>query len=250
MRSIIRLAVCCAAWPLLCGVVAIGVGEGIGAEKEAELRLGKIRVDKVAILGNSITLHGPLEKIGWLNNWGMAASAEEKDFAHLLLKRIEEGSGGKPQAYIRNIADFERGYADYDIGSQLKEAIDFRADLIVVAIGENVSTPATDAAKESYRTACEKLLKGLDPSGNATIIVRSSFWTDEVKDGLIRSACSGVGAEYVDLKGLDGDEKNYARSERKYDHEGVAAHPGDRGMAAIAEAIWGGIERRAGILQP
>jgi hypothetical protein len=33
------------------------------------------------------------------------------------------------------------------------------------------------------------------------------------------------------------DERNYARSERSYQHAGVASHPGDRGMAAIAEEI-------------
>lgn len=244
MRSIVQLAVCCLAWLL------ISSNPSIGSEKEVDLRLGKIRVNKVAILGNSITLHGPLEKIGWLNNWGMAASAKEKDFAHLLLKRVEEASGGKPEAYIRNIADFERGYSEYEVRAKLKEVIDFRADLIIVAIGENVSKPETDAAKETYRSACENLLKALDHSGNPTIIVRSCFWSDSVKDGLIREAASEVGAEYVDLKGLDGDERNYARSERNFDHAGVAAHPGDRGMSAIADAIWGCIERRAGLSQP
>ena len=40
---------------------------------------------KVFVYGNSIALHGPLAKIGWTNNWGMAASAPENDFAHLVV---------------------------------------------------------------------------------------------------------------------------------------------------------------------
>ena len=39
---------------------------------------------KVLVYGNSIALHGPKADIGWTNCWGMAASAAEKDFAHLV----------------------------------------------------------------------------------------------------------------------------------------------------------------------
>ena len=35
--------------------------------------------------------------------------------------------------------------------------------------------------------------------------------------------------------------KDVARSERMFSHDGVAGHPGDAGMAAIAEAIWGAV---------
>ncbi|MCA9098432.1 MAG: SGNH/GDSL hydrolase family protein [Planctomycetaceae bacterium] len=232
---------CC--WGILVGVLVMG-SIGFAAEGEKGLHVGKVACGRVVILGNSITLHGPLEKIGWLHNWGMAASAEEKDFVHVLLKRIEKEGGGKPEALVRNIADFERGYASYNIGEKLKEVIDFRADLIIIAIGENVTTPDTEEGKAAYGKACRELLKKLDHPGKPTIIVRSSFWGNEIKDGIIREACVEAGGEFVDLKGLDKEEKNYARSERKYEHAGVAAHPGDRGMVAIAEAIWGGIARR------
>ena len=36
---------------------------------------------RVLFVGNSITLHGPRPQIGWTNNWGMAASARDKDYA-------------------------------------------------------------------------------------------------------------------------------------------------------------------------
>ena len=41
----------------------------------------------------------------------------------------------------------------------------------------------------------------------------------------------------MDIGHLSKDESNYARAERDFKHKGVAAHPGDRGMQAIADAI-------------
>lgn len=41
---------------------------------------------KILIVGNSITRHGVLPSIGWYHDFGMAASAEENDYVHLLMK--------------------------------------------------------------------------------------------------------------------------------------------------------------------
>ena len=41
---------------------------------------------RVLFVGNSITLHSPRPQIGWTSNWGMAASARDKDYVHLLQK--------------------------------------------------------------------------------------------------------------------------------------------------------------------
>lgn len=47
----------------------------------------------VLIYGNSIALHGSKPDIGWTNCWGMAASAREKDFAHLVVAGLEAKLG-------------------------------------------------------------------------------------------------------------------------------------------------------------
>ena len=77
---------------------------------------GQLRVAKVLFLGNSITLHGPAEQIGWSGNWGMAASEAEKDYVHLLVARLSQAAQGVPQVMVRNLADFERQYATYTSG--------------------------------------------------------------------------------------------------------------------------------------
>jgi hypothetical protein len=85
------------------------------------------------------------------------------------------------------------------------------------------------------------LLTELQREHNPTILVRSTFWSDPGKNAALQKACSATGVHYVDLGRLDADESNFARSERKIEHAGVAGHPGDQGMQAIADALWNAI---------
>lgn len=192
---------------------------------------------KVLFLGNSITKHGPKADIDWSGNWGMAASAEAKDYVHLVTKALAEKQGAVTEVLVKNIADFERAYAGYDVAAKLKEAVDFQADLIILAIGENVPglKTADDAAK--LQASVTQLLTTLKGDRQPTILVRSCFWANAAKDEALRGACTAVNGIHVDISALSKDEKNYARSERPYKHAGVANHPGDKGMAAIAEAM-------------
>ncbi|MFN8705811.1 MAG: SGNH/GDSL hydrolase family protein [Planctomyces sp.] len=206
----------------------------------------QLPVRKILFLGNSITLHGPLESIGWSGNWGMAASAAERDYVHLLTTKIQSEWKCRPETMVRNIADFERQYATYDIQQELKEALSFQADLIVVAIGENVSALQTEDAISRYEESVRNLLMALrkDRTTPPPIYLRSTFWTDPVKDQAMARACEATGTAYVDLQRLDADEKNFARSERVIAHAGVAGHPGDKGMQAIADRLWNAISKK------
>lgn len=200
-------------------------------------------VRKLVVLGNSITKHGPNEKIGWSGNWGMAASAEEKDFSHLLARGIGARSGTAPELLVRNIAAFEREFTKFNAAQELAEVTAFKADLIVLAIGENVPKLATEELKTQFQASLAKLFTVLKSGHNPTIIVRSSFWADPVKDQILKSTAEKAGAIFVDISTLGKDEANYARSERDFKHEGVARHPGDKGMAAIADAILAKVPR-------
>jgi hypothetical protein len=46
-----------------------------------------------------------------------------------------------------------------------------------------------------------------------------------------------VGGIYVDISALAKDKSLYGRAERDFKHAGVANHPGDQGMTAIADAL-------------
>ncbi len=201
---------------------------------------------KVLFLGNSITKHGPKPSIGWAGNWGMAASAEDKDFVHLVARSLGTTAGTAPEVMIKNIAEFERQYATYDAEAKLKDAFTFGADLIILAIGENVPGLNSDEAKLQFASDLRKLLRGLKADNRPTIVVRSCFWPNQAKDQVLKQVCQEFGGVFVDVGRLAKNESNYARSERKFSHKGVAAHPGDKGMQAIAEAILEAINKHQG----
>ena len=227
----------------------------IATAKTAErLRVGNQAVDRVLFLGNSITLHGPLASIGWMGNWGMAASAPEKDYVHLLTERIAKAAGGRPRIKVRNIADFERTLSEYPIAKNLKEELEFQPDLVILAIGENAAAPRTEAERTRFLAAVSSLLAELQRRGRPTILVRSQFWPDDVKDPLLKQAVEQAAAQsrerageappvrYVDIRPIGQDPSHAARAERQIEHAGVAGHPGDKGMAAIAAALWKSIQ--------
>jgi hypothetical protein len=114
--------------------------------------------------------------------------------------------------------------------------------MIMATIGVSTLVHAGDGARTDwFKAAVKELLTFVKGSGSPTIYVRSSFWPDGVKDGILKQVCAELDGTFVDISRLSSDPKNYARSERKFSHDGVAAHPGDAGMAAIAEAIWGAV---------
>jgi hypothetical protein len=198
---------------------------------------GDRKAHRILFLGNSITLHGPNAEIGWPNNWGMAASAEEKDYVHVLTNSLAKLLGRQPEIRVKNVADFERHYETYDAEAGLKGDLDFSPDTVVVAIGENVPPLASEDAKAKFKASFVRLLTTLKSRGKPAIFVRSCFWPDKAKDDVLREAAVATGGVFVDISGLSKDESNYARSERKFAHAGVAGHPGDQGMKAIAQAL-------------
>jgi hypothetical protein len=198
---------------------------------------------RVLFLGNSITKHGPKEEIGWSGNWGMAASSEDRDFVHLVSKALSGSAGPPLETMVRNVSGFERDYASYDLNPLLGELIEFDSDLVILAIGENVPKPDSAEAERTFADRTREFLEALKREDGPVILVRSCFWGNETKDKILRQVCEDVGGIFVDISQLSEDKSNFARSERDFAHKGVAAHPGDKGMRAIADAILKALER-------
>lgn len=224
------------------GAVAVSAAEAAGtAAPQAGATGASVpaggKVGRILFLGNSITLHGPSAKVSWTGNWGMAASAADKDYVHLVSKALADRGGQAPEVLVENIATFERQYGTYEVGTALRKHLDFKPDVLVLAIGENVAALTTDEAKAQFRAAVTALLTAFKEGSQPRLFVRSSFWPDAAKDGILKEVCDTLGGTYVDISALSKDERNYARSERSFAHAGVANHPGDQGMQAIADAL-------------
>lgn len=187
---------------------------------------------RILFIGNSITRHMPAPNIGWSGDWGMAASCLEKDYVHLLAAKVKEKA---PDAEIKlhNVADFERDYENFDL-SAYADLRDFGADILVMRIGENCETEK--AKRLAFRRHFLRLVDYLNRDGTARVICTTRFWPEPAVDEEIRAAAATLGCKPVELGMLGKDDANKAIG--LFAHEGVAAHPGDAGMAAIAAEIW------------
>lgn len=187
---------------------------------------------RIMFVGNSITRHNVLESIGWYNDSGMAASTKEKDYVHLIMKRIKEKNPGAA-ACICQASEWERGYAEPDWSNdRFAQAREFNADIIIFRLIENVGQD--NFSHVLFTSAVREFLSYLNPDGRARIIITTGFWRHPGDEDLRRIA-EEDGYPLADL-GVIGDDGSM-RAVGLFEHAGVANHPGDKGMAAIAQAV-------------
>ena len=192
---------------------------------------------RVMFVGNSITLHGPKAEIGWHHDWGMAASGLQKDYVHLLMEKIRQTH---PDAAfcVCQVSSWERNYKNGQEQYPLYEAARaFDADIIVMRFIENCS--AQDWETERFIRQLDALLSYLNGSGKAEIVYTTGFW-HHPGDPSIEECARRHGKQALRLGDLGEQEEMMAIG--LFEHKGVAMHPGDRGMAAIAERIFAALQ--------
>ena len=193
---------------------------------------------RILFLGNSITLHGPAPKIGWTNDWGMAASAPEKDYVHLVTRGIEERTGRKADVRVRNLYRFERDFRNYDLGAGLADLKGFEPDYLVVSLGENAPDLSTEDDRLAFRDAFVRLLSAFFHDGlRPKTVIRGLFWPNDAKNAALMQVADAVAVPIVTAAiGEDRAMLAYGR----FAHEGVCRHPGDAGMAELARRLLAG----------
>ena len=193
---------------------------------------------KVLFVGNSITLHGPKADLGW-NGWhGMAASSPEKDYVHLCIREMTKKHPDASFA-IAQVCEWEVNYKNGAESHCLYAAArDFGADLIILRAVENC--PLKDFDADTFAAAYKALIEYLDPAGKADVVLTTSFWPHPA-DEAIRAVAEEKGYALCELGDLGRDPAMKAIG--LFEHRGVAEHPGDAGMRAIADRILAALEK-------
>lgn len=187
---------------------------------------------RILFIGNSITWHPVKEEIGWMHEWGMAASSEENDYVHILMRKVRSVISDAKYKIAWAVA-WEREYWDAVHLVAFREFLNFKPDVIIVKIGENVSTANNE--DHPYKPNFKRLLGYLNPDEMSKIILCTGFWKRGPVDEAVRSVASESGYPLVELNQLDRDDM---KAFDTYGGSAPANHPGDKGMKAIADAIW------------
>ena len=197
-------------------------------------------------IGNSITEHGITDY--WWNEVGMAATSQEKDYVHLISSYLEDLYGEVCMNAV-NYSVWEMQAADRAETYQLLDYyLDKRLDLVTIQLSENVNDMST------YEADYEELISYIQKCAPyAQIIVIDDFWSSDDKSTLKEKAANNTGADFVSLSLIKGkseyqcgmDTTVYDSEGREHivKHEGVASHPGDKGMEYIAESVIAVIEK-------
>lgn len=186
---------------------------------------------KILFLGNSITRHGKAENLGWHGDWGMAASRKENDYVHKLISRLQKD--GKTVSYcVANMSEWERSRDTVLLETRYGQAKQFGADIVIVRLGENAQLAEhLNAFIPCYRNMVEFFAQE-----KTKVILTDLFWEYEPFDRFVQEFAKEKGYAFVQLHDLGG--RDDMKAVGKFSHQGVAVHPGDKGMAEIALRIY------------
>ena len=196
-------------------------------------------------IGNSITIHAPNEV--WWNGIGMAASAEDRDYVHLVAEQLS-GMYGKTAVHPLYCYAWETATDRGGKLSMLDPYLDPQLQLVTIQLGENAEDLTT------FEEDFEALIRYVqEKAPQAKILVIGDFWTNGDRDRMKQEAAKKTGAGFVSLEEIrDNPEYQAGIGAIVYDAEGnphtvenrdVAGHPGDRGMQYIADRVTEALKR-------
>ena len=189
---------------------------------------------KICFIGNSITRHAPCESIGWHGDWGMAASCAEKDYVHLVMQKVR---AQYPDAsfMVLQEANWERNFWKDDVryDEAMRQTAVFDPDIVILRLAENVSRES--ASEHDFGKGYNELCEYLSDNGRRKLLITDSFWYSPWTENEIHAAAKKFSDGVIELGNLGNMPEMKALG--LFEHSGVAAHPGDEGMRAIAERI-------------
>lgn len=205
--------------------------------------------DKIIFMGNSITCgmdnsgqHGGM--------FGMAATAFNKDWVYYVYQAIlEKNQNATYKRLYSSPFEHELTIADArEWISSIIQEFDSSTDLVVIEIGDNVNTAEKENVfVESFPELIESIY---NVSPGARIVIAGIWFNKSSVMQILTENARRYGCDFVNISSLHtaeneatvGDTVTYLDGTTSTITEGIATHPGDLGMQAIASAI---IERLA-----
>jgi len=208
---------------------------------------------RIFFIGDSITRHGTnsdiLEKLKWDHFAGMAASSEDKDFAHLVAARIGQTLPGKKVKIF-----FGPGGDAVSAMKGIEIAKVFQPALVIVQLGEHIRSKSFggdyDESPEKIASDYGALLDAVSALPSSPLIICTGLWNPMtgVKeyggraaqiDEIQSSVSHQRGAAFVSVQKYALDPLCRGSGETG----GVQWHPNDAGQAGYAEEIFGAFEK-------
>lgn len=188
----------------------------------------------ILFLGNSLTYCGVADEDPDKTKRGLTSTTIDKDYVHRLVQMISEHDSVSVRYSVTNIAEFERQFhlRPFPWDDKLSDAMVRQPDILIVQIGENVSTDAITGHREEFIDEYARLLERYPHSRR---IITLPFWMDVQKCDAITEVALRTRSGIADLSHLG--HRNFAKYYRKYSNPGVGEHPSDYGFEQIAKML-------------
>lgn len=185
---------------------------------------GVLPVDftRILFVGNSITFHEPLRS--HTGTWGMAASAADRDFVHRVQLQLAAQTGVIPEIAT------ERWDVSWDSAAALAKAQQFAPTLVIVQVGDNAPQDMSHAA---YVDILADFLRSVQ--GDGRTVVLAGVWYSAEREAWSSEVAQTLGLRFAPLRDIH--SMDTIADPDCWDTDPICSHPGDAGMAQIAQRI-------------
>ena len=216
-----------------------GIKYVIKVSDNGELVTIPVIPNKTLFIGNSLLLG--------FQEFGMCAQNSKSDYYHYVSEFIKKKNQHATFDRLRG-SGFEecisQEQVDLWIKNNLQAKVSNNYDLILVQLGDNVNNTEK---QNMFKTSCKYLLKWLRTNfHNSRVCWIAGWYTDDERQNIEIMSCQETGSEFVNIRDLNiienqgkiGDEITYDDGHTTIVNDsGVASHPSNKGMKAIADRI-------------
>lgn len=194
--------------------------------------------NKILFIGNSL-LNGH-------GSFGMSALNSKNDYYYHVMQHLKQFN---PDVVSKKIpgspweGSEEKSKATEWITKNIHTQ-DSDYDMVIVQLGDNVNT---EAKNEVFKTSCKELLQAIRKHmPKARVVWAGAWYSNTTKQEIMAKACEETGCKFINIRDLNTTE-NQGRigdtitrddgSTFTVTSSGVASHPGNKGMKAIADRL-------------